>query len=241
MEPARPSAPDLAPVAGNGTPSNGASGDGAPAGTAPNATPALEGGTYELLRDRLAQHARTLQTRLQTLDETRRAVFGSTDLALLGTAAIATHHNAVVRDLVEVPSPDGPRLLVGCHVHLGLKTETTLDDVFAAYAFDETTATYREAPLDVLADARFTEDFANLHRYYKQARFARFAERGPHLFMVFQVGQRADDIKVFKWLRGDDGLQYLDNRSEHTFAYPTQQAFRWQRTTRDMHRDGAHP
>ncbi|MEO0858940.1 MAG: DNA repair ATPase, partial [Bacteroidota bacterium] len=145
------------------------------------------------------------------------------------------------RDLVEVPGPDGPRLLVGCHVHLGLKTETTLDDVFAAYAFDGDTATYREAPLDVLADERFAEDFANLHRYYKQARFARFAERGPHLFIVFQVGQRADDIKVFKWLRGDDGLQYLDNRSEHTFAYPTQQAFRWQRTTRDMHRDGVHP
>ncbi|MEL6702928.1 MAG: DNA repair ATPase [Bacteroidota bacterium] len=241
MEPARPSAPDLAPVAGNDVPPSGASGDGAPAGTAPNATPALEGGTYELLRDRLAQHARTLQTRLQTLDEARRAVFGSTDLALIGTAAIATHHNAVVRDLVEVPGPDGPRLLVGCHVHLGLKTETTLDDVFAAYAFDGDTATYREAPLDVLADERFAEDFANLHRYYKQARFARFAERGPHLFMVFQVGQRADDIKVFKWLRGDDGLQYLDNRSEHTFVYPTQQAFRWQRTTRDMHRDGAHP
>ncbi|MEO0856635.1 MAG: hypothetical protein AAFY55_07240, partial [Bacteroidota bacterium] len=95
MEPARPSAPDLAPVAGNDVPPSGASGDGAPAGTAPNATPALEGGTYELLRDRLAQHARTLQTRLQTLDEARRAVFGSTDLALIGTAAIATHHNAV--------------------------------------------------------------------------------------------------------------------------------------------------
>ncbi|MEL6773014.1 MAG: DNA repair ATPase, partial [Bacteroidota bacterium] len=246
MEPARPTAPDLAPVAGNDVPPNGASGDsmsgdGTPAGTAPNAPPALDGGTYELLRDRLAQHARTLQDRLQTLDEARRSVFGSTDLALIGTAAIGTHHNALVRDLVEVPSPDGPRLLAGCHVHLGLKTETTLDDVFAAYTFDTDAAIYREATLDVLSDERFLEDFANLHRYYKQARFARFAERGPHLFMVFQVGQRADDIKVFKWLRGDDGLQYVDNRSEHAFAYPTQQAFRWQRTTRDMHRDGAHP
>ena len=198
---------------------------------------ALEGGTYELIRTRLDAQRQALQERLTRLNEARKEVFGTIDLALLGTNRITTEHNCVARDLV----PVGDLFLFGYNVHFGLKTETALRDVFACYRFDASTEAFHAEPLDLLADATFAEHFADLYRYYKKTYFARFAVRGPHLFMVFQVGPNASDIKTFKWLLQDGTLTYVDNRSDHEFGYPPQHEFTWQRATRDMHRFGAHP
>lgn len=93
----------------------------------------------------------------------------------------------------------------------------------------------------------FERDFKDLFRYYKNAVFAKFSIRGPHLFMVFRVGKSVTEIKTFKWLIDRSGgsgqvfLRYVDNRSDHEFRFPPQHDFEWIRTTRDDHRYGGHP
>ncbi len=207
-----------------------------------DASPQLESGTYEILRNRLRGHGEELHRRLDQLNSSRKEVFGSIDLKLLETERITTEHNCIPRDMVAV----GRRFLFGYNVHFGLKAERHIADVFAVYEFgrsDESPHTQALQPLgvEILNNAQFQKDFQDIYRYYKDARFARFFVRGPHLFMVFQVGKSAGDVKTFKWLQDGDALRYLDNRSDHEVRFPPQHEFDWVRTTRDMHHFGTHP
>lgn len=195
----------------------------------------LEGGTYEIIRNRLNAQARKLQDRLNQLNEARKQVFGAIETRLLNTERISTDHNCVPRDMVAV----GNHFIFGYNVHLGLKTETDLADVFSVYEFRDQTFARQE--LDLINDPRFLRDFKEIYRYYRHAVFAKFSRIGPHLFMVFRVGKSVTDIKTFKWAIQGDRLVYLDNRSDHEFRYPSQYEFDWQRTTRDQHRHGMHP
>jgi len=195
----------------------------------------LQGGTYEIIRNRLNTHGQDLRERLENLNEARKDVFGSIDTALLSTERITTAHNCVPRDMVAI----GRRFLFGYNVHFGLKTERNLEDVFSAYEFKE--GVFHESSLDLISDARFAKDFQDVYRYYKNAVFAKFFVNGPHLFMVFRVGKGETDIKTFKWVIQGDELVYLDNRSDHEVRYPPQHDFAWTRTHRDLHKAGQHP
>ena len=197
----------------------------------------LEGGTYEIIRNRLNGHGQELRSRLDQLNEGRKEVFGSIETTLLGTERITTPHNCVPRDLVAI----GTRFLFGYNVFLGLKSETHLTDVFGIYSFDPEERAFHEQPLDWFEDDRFQKDFADLFRYYKDAKFAKFFVSGPHIYFVFRVGQNISDIKVFKWVVRGDALVYVDARSEHEFTYPSQHEFSWTRATRDMHHEGKYP
>jgi len=199
--------------------------------------PQLESGTYEILRNRLRTHGDELRDRLNQLNSDRKDVFGSIDLKLLNTERITTDHNCVPRDMVAV----GSHFLFGYNVHFGLKTERNIADVFAVYAFDDDAKTFTQESLSLLDDATFEKDFQDVYRYYKNATFSKFFVRGPHLFMVFQVGKSASDIKSFKWLIQGSSLRYLDNRSDHEVRYPSQHEFEWKKTTRDMQQHGLHP
>ena len=90
------------------------------------AEPELDKGTYEILRNRLQNRGKDLQTRLNRLHDERKKVFGSIDLALVGTERITTAHNCEPRDMVVV----GDRLIFGYNVQFGLKNETAPSDVF---------------------------------------------------------------------------------------------------------------
>jgi hypothetical protein len=151
----------------------------------------LEGGTYEIIRNRLNAQAAELRARLTQLNDARKAVFGSIETRLLHTERITTDHNCIARDLVAI----GHRFLFGYNVQFGLKTETDLADVFSIYEFRENA--FHRQPLELIQDARFERDFKEVYRYYKHATFVKFALLGPHLFMVFRVGKTATDI-VFK-------------------------------------------
>ena len=199
--------------------------------------PQLESGTYEILQNRLRGHGEELRTRLNVLNDARKDVFGSIDLKLLNTERITTEHNCIPRDMVAV----GNHFLFGYNVHFGLKTERHVSDVFAVYAFDDETKTFSLEPLELLSNSAFERDFQDIYRYYKNATFAKFFIRGPHLYMVFQVGKSPSDIKSFKWLIEGSSLRYLDNRSDHEVRFPAQHEFEWQKTTRDMQQHGAHP
>ena len=203
----------------------------------PDAPTQLESGTYEILRNRLRGHGDELRSRLNELNESRKDVFGSIDFKLLNTERITTEHNCVPRNMVAV----GDRFLFGYNVQFGLRTERKVADVFAVYAFDDESKTFSEQSLDLIRNADFEKDFQDIYRYYKNATFTKFFVRGVHLYMVFQVGKSASDIKSFKWLIEGDSLRYLDNRSDHEVQFPSQHEFEWQKTTRDMHRPGEHP
>ena len=206
-------------------PGDGVSGDGVK----------LEGGTYDILRDRLQKSGTDLRTRLTALNAERKAVFGAIDTQLIGTGRITTEHNCVPWDMVAV----GNKFLFGYNVVIGLKTEVELTDVFGGYEYAN--HEFQPLGLELIENEQFAEEFRNLYKYYKNTQFVKFAEIGTHLFMVFRVGKSANDIKTFKWLRQADTLTYIDNRSDHEYGYPPQHEFGWQRTTRDMQRAGKYP
>lgn len=203
----------------------------------PEAATQLESGTYEILRNRLRSHGEELRDRLNRLNENRKEVFGSIDLKLLTTERITTDHNCVPRDMVSV----GNQFLFGYNVQFGLKTERNIADVFSVYSFDDDAKAFSSQPIDLIQNVAFEKDFQDIYRYYKGATFSKFFVRGVYLYMVFQVGRSARDIKSFKWLIEENSLRYLDNRSDHEVQYPAQHEFEWKKTTRDMQRHGEHP
>lgn len=201
----------------------------------PDAPEQLESGTYEIIRGRLREHGKTLRSRLDQLNEARRDVFGSIETTLLGTERITTNNNCTPRDLVAI----GDRFIFGYNVHIGLRSETSLDDVFAVYAYRD--GAMHEEPLDLINDELFQRDFKEVYRYYKDAVFAKFFRREGYLYMVFRVGKAVSDIKSFKWLIHEGSLKYVDNRSDHEVRFPAQHEFTWKRATRDQHLYGEHP
>ena len=162
------------------------------------APPELEGSTYEIIRNRLRQHGKELRARLERLNHSRKEVFGSIETKLLGTERITTSHNCLPRDMISI----GNRFIFGYNVHIGLKTETSLSDVFAVYLFQE--GSFHEQSLELITDAQLQKDFQEVYRYYKDAVFAKFFVQGAHLYMVFRVGKSVSDIKSFKWLIQED-------------------------------------
>ncbi len=196
----------------------------------------LERGTYEIIRNRLLNHAEDLRSRVHELNELRRDVFGSIPTELVGTQRITTSNNCTAQDIVSV----GSKFIFGYNVHMGLKSTTNLSDVFSVYEFAED-GNFHALENDILQDANFQHDFDQLYKYYKDTRFAKFQVKGPHLYMVFQVGKSVDDIKAFKFLMNGDNLKYIDSRSDHEAAFPPQHDFKWVRTHRDLHRSGEHP
>jgi ATPase involved in DNA repair/ATPase family associated with various cellular activities (AAA) len=195
----------------------------------------LEFGTYEVIRNRLTNASGALRGRLAKLNEARKAVFGAIELKLLATEHVFTESSCIARDIV----PVGDQFLFAYNVHIGLKSTTSLEDIFAIYKYEERALVAQ--PLDLIRDERFERDLQEIFKYYKKAVFAKFSVIGPHLFMVFRIGKTATDIKAFKWRMEDNRLVYLDSRSEHEFRFPPQHDFEWKRTHRDMQYHGLHP
>ncbi|MBB5350127.1 phage shock protein A [Haloferula luteola] len=199
----------------------------------------LEGGAYEVIRARLEKHGSALRASLDRLNTERLAVFGGVQTALLGTERIATEHNCVARDLVTVGKH---RFLFGYNIQFGLKQTTEVQDVFSVYDFNPETKAFTAIPVtEVLDDPRFTADFTDLYKYYRETVFQKFLVIGPHLFLAMRAGKTLSDIKVFKWRMTADGLEYVGSRFDHEYVYPKQHEFEWTRAHRGMHRSGLHP
>ncbi len=195
----------------------------------------LQSGTYEVIRNRLDTHGKGLRKRLEKLNAGRKDVFGAIESKLVASERVTTKNNCVPRDMI----PVGDSFIFGYNVFIGLRTETTLEDVFAVYKFNA--GQFVECSLNTIGDERFAADFKNLYKYYRHTVFVKFALIGPYLFMVFRIGKNVSDIKTFKWLVRPRGLEYIDNRSDHEYVFPPQHGFEWTRTTQDMHRSGVNP
>ncbi|MEL6832290.1 MAG: DNA repair ATPase [Bacteroidota bacterium] len=199
----------------------------------PNMT--LDTGTYDIIRNRLEEQASDLRSRIQQLNEARKSVFGAIETTLVANDRIHTGNYCTARDVVSI----GENCIFGYNVHIGLRSGIQLADVFSVYRFTE--QRFKEADLTILDNEKFLTDFRNLYRYYKDAFFARFSRKGSYLYMVFHLNEQTTDFKAFKWLVTDEGLQYVDNRSDHEVRYPEQYEFRWRLATRDDQRQGKHP
>jgi hypothetical protein len=92
----------------------------------------IEIGSYEVIRDRLRNHSTDLQERLQRLNLARKLVFGATETKLKATERISTDNNCLARDII----PIGDNYFwFGYNVHMGLKSETHINDVFSTFHF----------------------------------------------------------------------------------------------------------
>ncbi|RSN17655.1 DNA repair ATPase [Streptomyces sp. WAC 05977] len=207
-------------------------------------TEQLDAGTYEVLRARLAAQAAELAKRADELNTARLEVFGSAQLALIGTERIRTANNCVPRDVVSV----GGRMLFGYNVFIGLKPETTVDDVFSLHGFshDEEAFRFDDVPAEelpeLLRDEQFVRDFAELYRYYRQAKLLQLRRVEGKLLAVFQIGPRTEDIRVLRWgIAADGKVSYVDSRGERDHVFPPSHDFEWIETSREQHVLGRHP
>lgn len=198
----------------------------------------LEGGAYDIIRKRLTKNGETLREKMLQLNEDRKAIFGAIETKLVSTERITTTNNCQPRDIISIGDN---RFLFGYNVHIGLKSETFVQDVFAVYQFDRENYVFTEENLDAFQDATFLMDFANLYKYYRHTVFVKFMQLGPYLHMVFRIGKSVSDVKTFKWLMQDGVLTYEGNRSEHEYKYPNQHQFSWKKVGREHHVAGKHP
>ena len=200
------------------------------------------GGAYEVLRQRLVTQATQLRDQAAALDAERKSVFGDSSLDVVGRLNVRTEHNCVARDLVQV----GDQLLFGYNVFLGLKKETRIEDVFALYRLNEAEGGFDAEPQPIegsfLAQPGFVQDFRELYTYYKHTRLLQLIRRETLLLAVFQLSERPDDLRVFRWDigAGDREIRYRDNRGERDIVLPPPFDFAWQTTGRDDVVPGRH-
>ena len=211
---------------------------------------ALTGGNYEVLRQRLAAGGQELAKRAEALNLRRKAVFGTTEPQLVATERLRSEHNCAPVDIVAV----GKHLLLGFNVFLGLKHETKVADVLALHRFEALpdqqgdgsfdTAALPAEQQDFLAAADLERDFANLYRYYRDARLIQLVKLDTQLLAVFQAGATWKDHKVLRWRIEPDGrVVYVDDRGDRDLAavYPPPYDFEWREVTRDHQVAGKHP
>jgi hypothetical protein len=195
----------------------------------------LEGGTYEIIQNRLQNHKSDLVERLQVLNTDRKDIFGAVETKLIANDRINTENSCIARDIVSF----GNICLFGYNVHFGLRSEIKLADVFSVYKFHENR--FQLQDLTFINQEAFVTDFKNLYKYYRNTFFTKFLLTEQYLYMVFQIGEEISDIKAFKWLVKNKQITYIDNRSDHEYKFPNQHEFNWQEVNYDNFRKGAHP
>ncbi len=202
-----------------------------------------EGGAYEVIRRRLLDQGKDLKSKIEHLNQQRTEEFGSSALEVIGRFRARTENNCVARDIVRV----GDCLLFGYNVFIGLKTETQIEDVFALYRLEEQDSGFEatSVPLEksFLKQTSFKNDFEELYKYYKNTKLIQLVVRDQKLLASFQIGERLDDIRVFRWAIGDsmDDITYIDNRGERDIKLPNPYDFEWLQTSREDSVRGKHP
>ncbi|GEK74555.1 MULTISPECIES: DNA repair ATPase [Halomonas] len=204
-----------------------------------------EGSAFSVLTKRLQQQGQRLHQATQALNDQREREFGSTTMSVLGRGRVRTELKSVARDVVRI----GSHLLFGFHVQLGLRNALKVEDVFRLYRVDqgdgESTFAVGESAIadSFLDDPRFRTDFAELQQYYSHALLSRLTVLEGMLLMVFQIGEKLDDRRVFRWELTAEGNvgPYVDNRGERQLVYPDRHAVSWIRAGRDDHVQGRAP
>lgn len=202
-----------------------------------------EGGAYEIIRKRLLDQGQQLTQKVRELNDARLAEFGSSAMVATARVRVRTENNCIPRDIVQV----GDYLLFGYNVFLGLKKETKVEDVFSLFIKKDTESgvELEQVPFagTFLAEQSFVNDFEELYRYYKDTRIVELTTNNGKLLAGFQIGERLDDIRVFRWSLSPDGktVKYIDNRGERDIQLPPAFDFEWVSATRENAVHGRHP
>ena len=201
-----------------------------------------QGGAYEVLRSRLTQQGSRLATLAGDLNSRRVSEFGDSKMAQAGRFRIRSEQNAIGRDVVQV----GPDLLLfGYNVFLGLKSTTSVADVFALHKLVPVTDGYDATPVDAagtfLADPLFVRDFDELYTYYKDATLVQLSVKDSKLLAAFRIGG-PQDLRVFRWSIASTGeISYLDARGDRDIALPPTHDFEWIKAGKDREVSGRFP
>ena len=202
-----------------------------------------EGGAYEIIRKRLEDKGAALSEAVNQLNKSRLDEFGGSEMSLTARIRVRTENNCIARDIVQV----GEYLLFGYNVFIGLKKETKVADVFSLFRISGEDSGYEIEPVPIegsfLDQPTFKKDFEELYRYYKHTRLVELTIKNGRLLTGFQIGERLDDLRVFRWAVSADSSEvtYLDNRGERDIQMPAAHDFEWVETTRDDSVNGPHP
>jgi len=202
-----------------------------------------EGGAYEIIKKRLLDQGRQLNKSTGLLNQARLGEFGSSDMSVTARVRVRTENNCVARDIVQV----GDHLLFGYNVFIGLKKDTRIEDVFALFNVSENENSLEMEPVPMagtfLSESGFVNDFEELYRYYKHTKLVELTIKNGKLLAGFQIGERLEDIRVFRWSVSADGkeINYIDNRGERDIQLPPAYDFEWIETSRDDTVHGRHP
>ncbi|MFF5900202.1 DNA repair ATPase [Streptomyces argenteolus] len=194
--------------------------------------------TYAVLRDRLSAQAAELARRAAALNTARTAAFGAGGLSLTGTAGVRTEGAGALLDIAVVGDDI---LLFGCHPASLGSAEPSVADVFTLHDRDLNPLPEEGVP-GLLDDPGFVREFSALHRYFRDARLLRLRRVEGRLLAVFQIGQKADDIRVLRWSVGPSGeTRFLDALGERDHVMAPSHDVEWVETTREDHVQGRHP
>jgi len=201
-----------------------------------------KGGAYEVIQARLVEQAKDLNNKIESLNQRRIDEFGQAKLDVLGRVRVRTENNCTARDIV----PVGNSLLFGYNVFIGLKKETSVNDVFSLYTLSQKEAGFELEPQPLkstfLDDKQFLKEFNELYVYYKEAKLSQLKIQNQTLFAVFQIGRKIEDVRVFQWQLNKDGsATYIDNRGERAVKYAPSHDFEWSGVSREQHESGSHP
>ncbi|KGJ97342.1 DNA repair ATPase [Colwellia psychrerythraea] len=201
-----------------------------------------EGGSFELIQRRLDGLGSDLNTQLKQLNADRIATFGSTDMKVDARVRVRTEHNCVARDIAAI----GDTLLFGYNVFLGLKRNITVADVFSLHQIKDSDGDVEiiDVPIEAsfLAEPEFVRDFDELYTYYKKTFLTHVYRQGSNVFAIFRIGERIDDIRVFRWgIDANQQVKYIDNRGERDIKKAENFDFEWQKVTREQQEQGKHP
>lgn len=201
-----------------------------------------EGGSYELIQRRLSALGSDLNKQIKQLNEDRINTFGSTDMNVDARVRVRTEHNCVARDIAAI----GDTLLFGYNVFLGLKRNITVADVFSLHQLKDNQGEIEIVNLPMagsfLEHPDFVRDFNELYTYYKKTFLSHVYRQGSKVFAVFQIGERLDDIRVFRWgIDANNQVSYIDNRGERDIKQPENFDFEWQKVSREQQEQGKHP
>ncbi|WP_375278771.1 DNA repair ATPase, partial [Pseudoalteromonas marina] len=202
---------------------------------------ALEQGSYDLIKRRLNNFGATLKTQTDNVNSQRISEFGSTELQVKGRVRARTEQNCTPRDIVIV----GDKVIFAYNVFLGLKKETSIDDVFSVHKLVQQEDHFEIEPYPektlFLNDTRFIRDFEELYTYYKQTKLQHLYQQNGKLFALFQIGEKLSDVRVFRWeIHPDNTIHYIDNRGERDIKHAHDYDFEWQQTDRSDHVEGRH-
>lgn len=199
------------------------------------------GGSYDIIRSRLEEQSKKLSQKVEELNNLRIKEFGGSKSEILSKIKIRTNNNCLPIDMAQVNG----QLLVGYQVNLGMKSTPSMEDVFYLYDVVEENGDYKLVETDIrnsfLSNSKFIEDFNNLMNYYKDNKLLQVSREQNTLYLSFQIGSSANDLKVFKFVISENEVVYQNDRASDEFGKVKSHCFDWIETTRKDHVEGNEP